>query len=267
MIARRLVAALSLVFAVHANPAIAGQGCSEKPLTTATLQSAMSAVQRVTAELDKRGVQVAVLGRIGQDLSKYGLRYSHVGFVYREGPDQPWRIAHLLNDCGSNRSDLWYEGVGNFFLDDLFAYDAVVMVPPPELSQRLLSRLSDAKALRSLHDPDYSLVAYPFSTRYENSNTWVLETIVVSSAKDAVIHSRSEAKAWLKMTGYRPSELEIGAFNRLGGRMFKANVAFDDHPNDLRYSGRIRTVTADSIEQFVKSRNEGWSVFEIAAKP
>lgn len=91
----------------------------------------MSTAQRVTGELETKGVQMAIVGRVGQDLSKYGLHYSHVGFIYRERSGQPWRIAHLLNDCGSNRSDLWYEGVGNFFLDDLFAYDALVLVPRP----------------------------------------------------------------------------------------------------------------------------------------
>ncbi|XLM22221.1 DUF2145 domain-containing protein, partial [Chromobacterium piscinae] len=32
-----------------------------------------------------------------------------------------------------------------------------------------------------------------------------------------------------------------------GGRMFKANVAFDDHPNELRFADRIQTVSVDSI--------------------
>ncbi|AQH02099.1 hypothetical protein A9R05_23995 [Burkholderia sp. KK1] len=262
-----MIRTLCVTLAVCAGHAIAGQGCSDRPLTPETLQKAMSTAQRVTGELETKGVQMAIVGRVGQDLSKYGLHYSHVGFIYRERPGQPWRIAHLLNDCGSNRSDLWYEGVGNFFLDDLFAYDALLLVPPPDISARLLSRMSDAKALRSLHDPDYSLVAYPFSTRYENSNTWILESIAATTAKDAVIHDRSEAQAWLKMAGYRPSELEIGALTRLGGRAFKANIAFDDHPNELRYSGHIRTVTVDSIKRFVMSRPDGWQAFEVRAQP
>ena len=44
-----------------------------------------------------------------------------------------------------------------------------------------------------------------------------------------------------------------------------ANVAFDDHPNELRYSDRIRTVTVDSITQFLTDRNEGWEIVEIPA--
>ena len=41
--------------------------------------------------------------------------------------------------------------------------------------------------------------------------------------------------------------MRIGALTRLGARMTRANVAFDDHPDALRYSDRIDTVTADSL--------------------
>jgi hypothetical protein len=45
--------------------------------------------------------------------------------------------------------------------------------------------------------------------------------------------------------------------------MFKANVAFDDHPNELRFSDRINVVTVDSIVDFLRKRNEGWRIVEL----
>jgi hypothetical protein len=65
------------------------------------------------------------------------------------------------------------------------------------------------------------------------------------------------------MTGYQPTEMHIGPLKRLGGRMFKANVAFDDHPNELRFSDRINVVTVDSIVDFLRKRNEGWRIVEL----
>ena len=50
-----------------------------------------------------------------------------------------------------------------------------------------------------------------------------------------------------RFKGYTPTTLKLGPMTRLGGRMSKANVAFDDHPNDKRFSDRIETVTADSV--------------------
>lgn len=243
--------------------ASAGQNCNDASLAPTTVSSAMRTALNVTAELDKRQVQVALLGRVGQDLSGYNLKYSHVGFIYREDPDVPWRIVHLLNACGTAESDLWYQGVGNFFLDDLFSFDSVVIVPPREIAEKLLQSFRNAGALRSVHDSHYSMVGYPFSTRYQNSNDWVLETLAAVEAKDARIDTREQAQAWLKLAGYQPSEMHIGAFKRLGGRMFKANVAFDDHPSELRYSDRIQTVTVDSIIEFLSRRNEGWQIVAI----
>ena len=257
-------AAFAALMPVIAN---AGQSCNGTALTESTLRNSMAAAQRVQTALDQRDdVRVALLARVGQDLSQYGLKYSHVGFVYRAEPGQPWRIAHLLNTCGTAKSDLWYEGLGNFFLDDMFSYDALIMVPPKPVADRLQSRMSNPAELRSVHYPAYSLVAYPFSLRYENSNTWVLETTAAAESNDAKIANRDRAQAWLRLAGYRPSEMNIGPFKRLGGRMFKANVAFDDHPSELRFSDRIQTVTVDSIQRFLSERNEGWEYVEVKAQ-
>ncbi|WP_454726923.1 MULTISPECIES: DUF2145 domain-containing protein [Cupriavidus] len=265
MIRNQICRAAALLLLLAPPLASAGQSCEETPLTADTLRVAMRTAQNVITTLEKRGDNVALLGRVGQDLSEYGLKYSHAGFVYRSAPDAPWRIAHLLNTCGTARSDLWYEGVGNFFLDDMFSFDALLVIPPRPVAERLLPRLQDAPALRAIHDTSYNLLAYPFSTRYQNSNGWVLETLAAAEARDATIGNRTQAQAWLQLAGYRPSEMKIGTFKRLGGRMFKANVAFDDHPDDLRFASRIRAVTVDSITHFVKDRKEGWEVVEIRA--
>ncbi len=265
MFVHRINRAAALVALLVPLLASAGQSCEETPMTPAIVRKAMATAQNVATTLDKRGVSVALLGRVGQDLSRYGLKYSHVGFVYRGAPDAPWRIAHLLNSCGTAQSDLWYEGVGNFFLDDMFSFDSELIIPPQPQAERLLGLLQDASALRAVHNASYSLVAYPFSTRYQNSNTWVLETLAVAESRDAKIGNREQAQAWLKLAGYQPSEMNIGPFTRLGGRMFKANVAFDDHPSELRYSDRIRTVTVESVTKFLADRNEGWEIVEIAA--
>ena len=43
----------------------------------------------------------------------------------------------LTEDCGSDRSDLWHEGLGNFFLDDMFSYDTLILVPPKPIAFHL----------------------------------------------------------------------------------------------------------------------------------
>ena len=40
----------------------------------------------------------ALLARAGQDLSAYGLRYSHLGWAYKTA-EGPWRVAHTAVRC------------------------------------------------------------------------------------------------------------------------------------------------------------------------
>jgi hypothetical protein len=89
------------------------------------------------------------------------------------------------------------------------------------------------------------MVAYPWSQRYQQSNQWAIETLAMAALGRSI--GREEAQAWLRLSGYRPTVLELGPLVRLGARMTAANIAFDDHPNDKRFSDHIETVTVDSV--------------------
>ena len=96
-----------------------------------------------------------------------------------------------------------------------------------------------------LHTPAYNMVAYPWALKYQQSNQWEIETLAMS--QDAAASTRERAQSWLKLRDYQPTTLKIGAMKRLGGRITAANIAFDDHPNEKRYSDRIEKVTVDSV--------------------
>ena len=51
----------------------------------------------------------------------------------------------------------------------------------------------------------------------------------------------------MKVKGYETTVLRTSPMTRLGARVAAANNAFDDHPSDRRCSGRIETVTVDSV--------------------
>jgi len=95
------------------------------------------------------------------------------------------------------------------------------------------------------HTPAYSVVAYPWSTRYQQSNQWALETL--AGSLDPAASTRERAQSWLQLHDYQPTVLHLDAFTRLGARMTRANVAFDDHPNSKRFSDHIETVTVESM--------------------
>jgi hypothetical protein len=246
---------LSVALMAMMQPAFAGRSCEEKPQTPQTVSSALNLAIKVKDYLDSSGAQVAIIGRVGRDMSAQGLRYSHSGIVTRDAEKGNWLVLHELNQCGSSRSDLFDEGLGNFFLDDMFAYDALIAIPSAELQQRLL-HAARSSAPRDFHQPHYSLIASPFSTKYQNSNQWLLEMITPSLAPDKSIKSRADAQAWLMQTNYVPSKIKISQTKRLGAKLFASNVYFDDHSGEEWIAQRYEAVTVESMMAFLSAQDK-----------
>jgi len=249
----------AVALAAALTAAQAGRPCEQQAPEASNVLRSMELAARTQTRLDASGAQVVVLARAGQNLSAYGLRWSHLGWAYRlPGEGNAWRVVHKLNHCGTASAALYRQGLGEFFLDDLYQYEAALVVPTPELQAQLLPLLLDNQRLAQLHTPDYSMVAYPWAQRYQQSNQWAIETLALAMEPGAT--SRARVQAWLQFKGYQPSTLRIGALTRLGARMTAANVAFDDHPSDKRYSDRIETVTVDSVFSWLGRSGLGGSV-------
>jgi hypothetical protein len=247
-------AAALLMFA--ATQAQAGRSCENRPPTVSAVERSMALAEHTAQQLDRSGAQVVLLARAGQDLSEYHLRYSHLGFAYRDG--ERWRVVHKLNQCGTANGSVYRQGLGEFFLDDLFDYEAAIVVPQPEVQAKLLPALKDNARLAQLNTPAYSVVAYPWAQRYQQSNQWAIETLAMTQEPGA--RTRERAQAWLQLKDYQPTTLHIGALKRLGGRLTAANVTFDDHPNEKRFADRIDTVTVDSVFSWMNRSGLGGPV-------
>ena len=169
--------------------AYAGRTCEAKLPEARNVQRGLELAERTARALDASGAQVVVLARAGQDLSKYRLRWSHLGLAYRDG--EQWRVLHKLNQCGSASADLYRQGLGEFFLDDPFEYRAALAVLTPELQERLLPLLKDNARAAQLHTPAYSMLAYPWAQTYQQSNQWAIETLAMSQEPTATTREPS----------------------------------------------------------------------------
>jgi hypothetical protein len=245
--------------ALAAGAAHAGRSCEAKKPGVQTIERGLNLAERTMAALDASGADVVVLARAGQDLRKYGLRYSHLGFAYRQagadGSGSAWRVVHKLNQCGTADSAIYRQGLGEFFLDDLWRYEAAWVVPSRDAQDKLLSLLQDNALITALHHKPYSIVSYAWGRRYQQSNQWAIETMAAAMEGDAP--SRERAQSWLRSSGYEPATLRLGPLTRLGARASAANVAFDDHPNEKRFSDRIETVSVDSVFQWLQRTGLG----------
>ncbi|MBO9768975.1 MULTISPECIES: DUF2145 domain-containing protein [Xanthomonas] len=224
--------------------------------TAAMFDMATSTAQALDALPDAK---VVLLARGGQDLSRYGLKHSHLAFAVRDD-DGIWRVRHLLNRCKSDASQLYVEGLSNFVGESAVSHDLRVGVLTPAIQQRLRALLSDSGELaHRLHETRYSMVAYPFSTDYQNSNQWVLEVLAAALAADAqpptVIGDRRASQAWLQAARYHPSILHLDLKQRVGARFVAANATTTDHPVGERVSGNHSVVTVESVFNFLHQRD------------
>jgi hypothetical protein len=242
--------ALSLLLFLFAAPAGAGTACSEKVPTPDTVKKALDLGLKTRSTLEASGTRVAIIGRIGSDLSEYGLRYSHAGFVWRDHPSGRWRVVHMLNQCGTPNSDLFAEGLGNFFLDDPLVYEALLVIPSAELQAHIV-RVLGSELPRRFYEPKYSLIANPWATLYQNSNQWLLE-VTAAASSDAAAASRAAAQRWLRLQGYAPAVLVLPPLKRLGARLFAANTRFDDHTTVEWSTSRYNVVSVESVERFMR---------------
>ncbi|MGV6493591.1 DUF2145 domain-containing protein [Stenotrophomonas rhizophila] len=258
LINRLYPAVLCAALLASAGIAQAEPQCVERYPTPAALAAMFDVALATTERLDAlEDVDVVLIARGGQDLSKYGLRHSHVAFLLREDDGQ-WRAVHLLNPCKTADSQLFREGVATFIGETSAHTDLRIGVPSPALRTALKAMLTKpAIQARALHEARYSVVAYPFSTEYQNSNQWVLEVVAAALAQiedDTLIVNRTQVQAWLKQHQYRPSTLHIGVAKRLGARFFVPNAAVTDHPASERISGNYSVVTVESVFDFVQQQ-------------
>ena len=242
-----LLALASLPMAGHA-----GTRCDAGDVPPAKVAAAAATAMRVVAELDRADAPVALVARVGTDLSKPGRVYSHVGFALRDHADGRWTVLHLLNECGTDRSSLHAQGLVNFFADDLVNQDARIVWLQPALAQRLADHLHRLPR-DALHEPAYNLIARPGSADYQNSTAWVLETLAAAMPASELTDRRA-AYAFARSDGYRPDTIHIAYSKRLLGGLFSVNTIFTDHPVGTRLSGEYPVVTVRSILRYLQER-------------
>jgi len=222
------------------------------------MQAAMYDLVAITADtLDEfPEVKLLIAARSGQDLSRYGLRHSHVAFFLRDENTGRWQVIHLLNLCKSATSALYREGLVNFIGESAAQPAGLRLgIPTPPLQNAIAQLLAEpAQQARALHQSRYNAIAYPWGTQYQNSNQWILEVTAAALAQitdGTVLDNRHASTMWLKENGYMPSRLAIGLGKRIGARFFVKNATTRDHPRRERRGGHFLVVTVESIFDFL----------------
>jgi hypothetical protein len=240
---------LTAVFCLWALPAFAGKSCQKYVPDANAQRMAASAAQALKNVLDQQDKNLAIIARIGQDLSAQGLVYSHAAFAQRKNGQ--WQVLHLLNDCGTDKGGLYAEGLLEFFSDAPLRYQSKIVWLETKLSTAVELAL-DVHQGKAVFESKYSVIARHGSKARQNSTAWLLE--VIAAASNPLPDSRAEAHLVLQASSYEPDDIRISYGKRVAGGLFKANAVFTDHPLSARLAGHYQVSTVRSIFRHLKTR-------------
>ncbi len=249
----------ALLWVLSANTVWAGQACETSSPNPEAMQKALNLGVKLQEKLKSLNVEAAVVARAGQDLSAYGLRYSHAAILVKNGDE--YQVVHKLNTCGTKEAKIYRQGLGMFFLDDPFEYRSLLIVPPPAQQATIVKLVAEGRHLW-VDEPQYSMIAYPYSEDTQNSNGWVIESVAMAFSSK-LLQKRENAHKFMQATGYKAKTLRIDLAERVGARLTKANITFFDHPTNRRWQGKYDVVSVESVLEWMQ--HNGWAeqVFEL----
>jgi hypothetical protein len=245
-------AALSLAAA----PALAQDSSAHAVAAHFTPEQAAAFSKQMERDLAAKGARVAMVFRAGRgrDQLPEGISYTHGAFwVYRtirtaDGQSlSGYAVYNLYAGDGKAWPTTQSRLVQDFPLDftrGSTVNDMAVIIPSPEMQRRIIAVI-DSPAYQKVHNPAYSLVANPWSGKYQNCNNFMLDVMAVAIwDTDDPGRIAADLKAH-----YTPTIVKANALLRFFGPIADKRLRTDDQ------RGPIRTATYESLAAFMKDND------------
>ena len=252
-----LVVALSVIW--HGP---AGAGSVPGGETHFSTEQIARLAKKVEKAMATRGARVALLARVGRPREELpdGIEFTHVAFaVYSRITTADGRVIpgyatfNLYQDNDKPDSSFLRQDYVLDYYSNAYELKAGIIIPDMRLQRRLLDTI-DSDTYVKLHNPHYSAIANPFSTRYQNCTEFVLDVI------NAAIYrtdSRKQIKANL-LAYFEPEPVRVSSLKLTLGSMFTPDVFISDH------QGPVRTATFGSIAKYMLRHHLAMEVFTLS---
>jgi hypothetical protein len=261
-----LAVAVCAVGSAQASSSGASRFCDRtQPLTAAEQDRLLRFAAVLREELAGAEDSVALVSRSGLDLSRFGIRYSHSALAWRSD-DGIWSARQLYYACDERRPRIFDQGLAGFAMgtdDAALGYLSIVRLPADSV-RALRTALLDNRRVLHLLAATYSANAYPFSTRYQNCNQWVMEMLAAGwgdlpDGEDL----RERAQGWLRDAHYAPQPVDVDSRLLMLASYFVPLLHLDDHPDDDRSSMKLQVSLPSTVEAFVHARYPGSERVEV----
>jgi hypothetical protein len=163
-----------------------------------------------------------------------------------------------------------------FFLDDPYEYILVVAIPSDAIQASLETMIVKREMATALfNNSQYSSVSNPFNTTRQNSNEYILDTLVAAIAMDkgvSNIFTREQSKAYMHGTELKsfvePEQVKVKGLESFGMALGfgPKNATLDDHPRSERSRGSVNMVSVGTLIQFLENAGHLVSTTELALR-
>jgi hypothetical protein len=250
---RRLAGlAIAAAVALAAPAAMAQDSSMQSVAAHFTAPEAAAFSKQIERDLAAHDARVAMVFRTGRPRSDLpdGIAYTHGAFwIYRTITTADGRTlsGYAVYNLYAGDGQAWPKNRSRLVQDFPFDFargsqvdDVAVIIPSPEMQRRMLAVI-DSPTYEALHNPVYSLVANPWTPKYQNCNNFMLD-VVGAAAWETTDPARITAD--LK-AHYQPTIVKAGPLMRLFGPIADSRLKTDDQ------SGPIRTATYESMSVFM----------------
>ncbi|MEY1556771.1 DUF2145 domain-containing protein [Yoonia sp. R2331] len=216
---------------------------------------------QVQQDLAARGVQVAIVARMGRDPDTLpdGITYTHLGFwVYSTistadgSTGTGYRVFNLYQRNGDRTtSDLVQDSPADFFAGAK-RLDAGIIIPDPRLQRRLLSVIQ-SPTYAALHNPRYSVLANPANDQFQNCTEHTLN-VLMAALYDTSNKARIKANIAAHFTA---QPIEIDGLQRALAPTLSQALTTADHGE------QVATATFGSVARFMAQHGLALQTYRI----
>lgn len=259
----RFLKLISIVAAVIL-PSFALAGSEEATAPQLPRAEVTSYAAQLQQDLAARGANVAIVARVGRDRSTLpdGIEYTHVAYwVYSQitradgTKHKGYRVYNLYQQADNGTvSRLVQDSPADFFAG-AYTLDAGVIVPDPRLQKKILSVIT-SPTYTQLHNADYSVLANPNTTDFQNCTEHTLDVLMASLYGTS---NKAQIKANIA-AHFDPQPVKIGGLKRLFAPAKSAALTTSDH------GAKIETATFSSIARFMASHDLSDQIYRYTPK-
>ncbi len=222
-----------LMIPALAVPGFAGSSQAEGELFF-TPETVIRFSKKVEKSLAQSGARVAIIARVGRprkDLPE-GIRFTHLAIAAyskiqtADGRTIPGYAVYNLYQLSDkrNRSRLVQDYPIDFFAG-VQVLEAGIIIPTSDVQMRLLKVLT-SDTYQKLHNPNYSVIANPYTTDLQNCTEHTLDVLFAAIYQtDDIMKIKENEKAYFKA-----QRVNLSPFKLSMGSIFAPDVAISDHP-------------------------------------